>query len=113
MKLLIKKIMAITDVAIIIVTLTIPDKSDLSMAPVSGLVSPSNITKVSTTAICAMMRLLLFNPGVIAIRMRPAKTGIRAVTDGVSEAKYAQLPRTTSTIALNKFTKYGFIPDVF
>jgi len=97
---------------IIIITLTIERSSDLLIAPIKGLIRPIRITNVSPTAIWARTRFSFLNPGVMAIRIVPAKTGIKEVTEGVSDVRYAQLPKMINTIALSKFIKYGFIPAV-
>lgn len=94
---------------IITTTLAIPKLSALPIAPDNGLINPNNIRKVITTATCAKIRFPFRNPGVTAKRIIPAKTGISAVTDGVSEVKYAQLPKIMRTIELKKLILYGFI----
>ena len=85
--------------------------SDLPTAPVNGFISPIRMRKVRTTAKCASILFPFLKPGVIRSRIIPAMTGIRAVTEGVSDEKYAQLPRVIRTKALIRFTKYGFITD--
>lgn len=97
---------------IIIITLTIPGSSDLFIAPVKGLKRPRRITNVSPTAIWARIRFPFLNPGVMTIRIIPARTGIKEVTEGDSDEKYAQPPRVINTIAFSKLIKYGFIVDV-
>jgi hypothetical protein len=112
-KLLIKTPIAIIDVSIITETLAIPVLSDLPIAPVNGFMSPRSITNVRITAICARTRFPFLNPGVIITRIIPPKTGIKAVTDGCSELKYAQAPREIKTMAFSKLIKYGFIIIAF
>jgi hypothetical protein len=107
-KLLTKMIIAISDVIIITNTLAIPRLSDLPMAPISGFRRPRSIRSVRTTAIWARTWFPFLYPGVIPIRIIPAITGMRAVTEGVSDEKYAQLPMEINTIAFRKFIKYGF-----
>lgn len=108
-KLLIKKVNAINDEIIIIITLAIPRLSDLLIAPVKGLTRPMRITNVRPTAIWARTRFPFLNPGVMVIRIIPTIAGIKELTEGVSDVRYAQLPKIINTIALNKFIKYGFI----
>jgi len=79
------------------------------MAPVKGLIRPRSIINVSPTAMWAIWGFPFLYQGVMVTRIIPAKTGIKAVTEGLSEERYAQLPRAINTIALRKFIKYGFI----
>ncbi len=78
-------IVATNEVIIIIRTLVTPRLSDLPIAPVKGFIRPRSIKNVRVTAIWAKTRFPFLNPGVIATRIIPAKTGINAVIDGVTE----------------------------
>lgn len=104
-KLLIKALIAKSEVIIITNTLTIPGILALTIAPVNGLIRPKRIRNVNTTAICADTLLPFLKPGVIIKRIVPVNTGISAVNEGVSDVKYAQVPRVISTSELRKFIK--------
>ena len=98
-------IKATNEVSIIAITLIIPGPSTLPIAPVRGLIRPNKIRNVNTTATWARTRFPFLKPGVIINRIIPVNTGIRAVTEGVREAKYAQLPRIINTSEFRKFIK--------
>ena len=86
--------------------------SDRSMAPVRGLISAIRIRKVSSTTIWATMRFSLLNPPLRNSKTRPTAAGISAVTEGDSEPKYPQSPRSISKRALIKLISEGFIANV-
>jgi hypothetical protein len=83
--------------------------SFLPKAPESGLNSDINISNVSTTTIWATTLFPLFMLLDRSKRITPAKTGINAVTEGVSDPKYPKRPTITKTDALIELIRYGFI----
>lgn len=58
-----------------------------------GLNRPPNAKIVRTTAMWASTLFSFFRPLVKNIKTIPIKTGIRAVTDGVSDEKYPHEPK--------------------
>jgi len=112
-KLLIKTTIAKREETIITVTLAIPRLSALPIAPVKGLINPISRRSVKTTATWAKTLFPFLKPGVTASNMIPPKTGIKAVTEGFSDVKYAQAPRVIKTRELIRFARYGFIGICF
>ena len=104
-KLFTKMMIAPRDVSIIRQTRIIPAESFLPTVPVRGLKSPAKTSRVSVTAICAIRLLPFLNPGVRATSIIPAKTGISAVNEGVSDEKYAQVQRAISTTAFTRLAR--------
>jgi len=90
-------------------TLIMAAVSSLPKAPSNGFTNPPKTNKVMITAICAIILFSFFKPELRKIKITPAKTGIRAVTEGVSEPKYPQSPRMINSMAFIRLAKYGFI----
>ena len=59
-----------------------------------------------------MILLSLLRPGLRIISNKPEATGISAVNEGVSEAKYPQIPKAIKTPAFIRLAEYGFI-DIY
>ncbi|WP_435261907.1 hypothetical protein [Tenacibaculum sp. nBUS_03] len=97
-----KVIRAINVVNIINEILTIPIILSLSKAPIRGLIRPKRTISVKRTAICAGIFASFFTPEFIANNISPIKTGINAVTDGVLDVKYAQVPNPIKVKAFSK-----------
>lgn len=80
-------ITARVQVAIINKTRMIAAESLLDMLPVSGLINAGINKRVSNTTICAAYLFAFLIPFASKSRTTPAKTGIRAVIEGLSELK--------------------------
>ena len=83
--------------------------SPRSNAPNKGFIRPASITKVKSTATCAIILLYFFTPGEQINSIIPIKVGISAVIEGVSDEKYPQDDSDISTVALMKFAICGLI----
>lgn len=83
--------------------------SPRSNAPNIGFIRPSSITKVKSTAICAIILFSFFTPVEQINSKIPIKVGISAVIEGVSDEKYPQDDSYISTIAFMKFAICGLI----
>ena len=83
--------------------------SPRSNAPNIGFIRPASITKVKSTAICAIILFSFFTPVEQINSKIPIKVGISAVILGVSDEKYPQDDSYISTIAFMKFAICGLI----
>jgi hypothetical protein len=81
----------------------------LAIEPVSGLNSAIKTNKVRITTIWAITLFSFFIPLNISKRITPAKTGIKAVTEGVSEPKYPKRPTMIKIDAFIALIRYGFM----
>ena len=81
----------------------------LAIAPISGLNSAIKTNKVRVTTTWAMTLFSSFMPLINNKRITPAKTGIKAVTEGVSEPKYPKRPTMIKIDAFIKLMRYGFM----
>ncbi|MBB78739.1 MAG: hypothetical protein CL844_07025 [Crocinitomicaceae bacterium] len=79
------------------------------MAPINGLIRPIKITNVIITAIWACTLFSFFNPTYRKTKAAPAKAGIRAVGEGVSEAKYPHKEKKINISAFDKLMWCAFI----
>jgi hypothetical protein len=81
----------------------------LAKAPVSGLNSAIKTNKVRVTTTWAITLFSSFIPLNNNKRITPAKTGIKAVIEGVSEPRYPKRPTMIKTDALIALMRYGFM----
>ena len=100
---------AIKLVKIIISTRMMAPVLFLAIEPASGLNSAIKTNKVRVTTIWAITLFSSFIPLNISKRITPAKTGIKAVTEGVSEPKYPKRPTMIKIEAFIALTIYGFM----
>ena len=87
MKLRMNAIIARMDVKIINDTRKIPITFPLSILPKKGIIRPNKINKVNKTAMWAITLFSFFTPLLIASKITPIITGIRAVTGLESDSK--------------------------
>lgn len=104
-----KNTKAKTDESSITITLAVAAESPLPIAPVNGLIKPIMITRVSTTAMCAIILFSFFTPLYDSSSNTPMITGISAVNDGVSEPKYPHRPNTMRIMELIRLAVCAFI----
>lgn len=85
-------------------TLIMPSLSERLIVPRSGLIRP--IIKMNVKTVAAL--ITLFFPSQIPLLSSnstiPTNTGIRAVTDGLSETKYPKRPRMIKIRAFKRLT---------
>ncbi len=101
--------MLIVHEIIIAITRMIAPVSARPIEPVRGLINAMIRINVRVTAKWAMILLLFFTPRTKDSNKIPAKTGIRAVGDGVCEPRYPHKPNKINTKAFNMLTIYTFI----
>jgi len=87
MKLLMNAIIAKIEEMIIKDTRNIPITFPLSMLPKKGIIRPNTINNVNKTAMCAITLFSFLTPLLIATKINPTITGIRAVTGLESDSK--------------------------